>query len=158
MDPGRDPRAMEELPKQQQAGRGRLAERDQRNGTRCRTLIFVHGGTGMALLEEMKADGLAGTFSPFEEGGRNGADTTLPLTAFNPPRRPGATLAVLAVLIASGPARAHGNRGWQTREERDAREGNRQVSFPCGCRNPCGNASMMTRSRDRSARARSARA
>jgi hypothetical protein len=32
----------------------------------------------MALLEEMKADGRAGTFGPVEEGSRNGADTTRP--------------------------------------------------------------------------------
>jgi hypothetical protein len=62
-------RAIEELPKEQQAALAAwLAERDQAEWDAEIERDFAPGGAGLELLEEMKADGRAGKFTPFEEG------------------------------------------------------------------------------------------
>lgn len=69
MDLAEIQQAIEELPKEQQAALATwLAERDQAEWDAEIERDFAPGGTGVALIEEMKADARAGKFRPFEEG------------------------------------------------------------------------------------------
>jgi hypothetical protein len=68
MDLAQIQHAIEELPKEQQAElTAWLAERDQAEWDAEIERDFSPGGSGVALLEEMKADARAGKFRPFEE-------------------------------------------------------------------------------------------
>jgi hypothetical protein len=61
--------AIEELPKDQQIALAAwMAERDQAEWESEIERDFVPGGTGMALIDQMKADARAGKFRPFEQG------------------------------------------------------------------------------------------
>jgi hypothetical protein len=61
--------AIEELPKEQQAALAAwLTRRDQAEWDAEIERDFSPGGSGIALLEEMKVDARAGKFRPFEEG------------------------------------------------------------------------------------------
>ena len=61
-------RAIETLPKDQQAALAAwLSARDRRNGMQIER-DFSPGGAGIALLDEMKADAHAGKSRPFEQG------------------------------------------------------------------------------------------
>jgi hypothetical protein len=61
--------AIEELPGDQQAELAAwLAERDQARWEAEMQSDFAPGGTGLALLEEMKADARDGKFLPIERG------------------------------------------------------------------------------------------
>ena len=63
--------AIERLPKDQQAALAAwLTERDQAEWEAEITRDFSPGGTGIALIEEMKAEARAGRFLPFEQGRR----------------------------------------------------------------------------------------
>jgi hypothetical protein len=69
MDLGEIQRAIETLPKDQQATLAAwLSERDQAEWDAEIERDFSPGGAGNALLEEMKADARAAKFRPFEQG------------------------------------------------------------------------------------------
>jgi hypothetical protein len=69
MDLAEIQQAIEELPKDQQAALAAwLTERDQAEWDAEIERDFSPGGTGIALLEQMKADASAGKFLPFEQG------------------------------------------------------------------------------------------
>jgi len=69
MDLAEIQRAIEQLPKDQQAALvAWLAERDQSEWDSEIERDFSAGGAGMGFLEEMKADARTGQFHPYEEG------------------------------------------------------------------------------------------